>query len=47
MLRYSGLSASTMSRVSMPRCSANSGAFTYETFSLTMFVKMPLSAARR
>ena len=45
MLRYSGLSASTMSRVSIPRCSASSGALTYETFSLTMFVKMPLSAA--
>lgn len=42
MLRYSGLSASTIRRVSMPRCSANSGALTYETFSLTIFDRMPL-----
>ncbi len=29
----------------MPRCSASSGAFTYDTVSLTMFVNTPLSAA--
>jgi hypothetical protein len=44
-LRYSSETASVIRRTSMPRCSASTGALTYETVSDTTLLKTPLSAA--